>query len=295
MQKSLVVAAALSLWGASLSWAQEAPPAERTLAVSAFEREVLARYRASDRAGAERLLAARAGAARFDQAQGFVVRAVFASRAAGLTIRVERSEARESLVVALPPGVLGRARVTPRPGESLEPPQDLLLLRPALLSLAPGERSAEVTLPVACAAFRRQGPEPGVSYALERLKPGSKLDRLAQALCARESVPPSLDPALALAIWIAHEDLGYRRLADSSLGFRTFRTPRQRVGAEQGPAAAALLHEAGLDLRAFDFYRAGGPAARGPVPLAPVQGEASAKDEKPSPQASPASEAQVRP
>lgn len=254
----VLLSAALVLLGAGLTLGQE----------GSLQTQVLARYQAGDRPGADRLLATNPRAATFDRlgsAQGVKLSAVFKSRAAGLTIRVERSETKRVLDVALPPGILAKPRVQKGSHDPL--PQDLLLIRPAFLSLAPGQRKAEVTLPVACAAFRRDGPQPGVVYSLLRLEAGSNLDRLALSLCARRAVPKSLDPALALAVWIAHEDLGYQRLASSSLGFRTFRTPRQRVGAEQGPAAAALLHEAGLDLGPFDFYRAGGSKARGKVPL----------------------------
>lgn len=268
----VLLGVSLVLCGASLSWAQEGSLATR----------VLARYQAGDRAGADRLLVTEKDALRFDQLGArATLSAVFKSRAAGLTIRVERRQAKGSLQVALPPGILARARV--EKGRGHDPlPQDLLLIRPSFLSLAPGQKRAEVTLPTACAAFRRQGPEPGVVYTLARLPEGSKLDRLALTLCAREAVPHSLDPALALAVWIAHEDLGYQRLAGSSLGFRTFRTPRQRVGAEHGPAAAALLHEAGLDLDAFDFYRAGGAKARGAVPVKAAKGK-EGKPGKPAP------------
>ncbi|MBL4850310.1 MAG: hypothetical protein JKY65_32740 [Planctomycetes bacterium] len=237
------------------------------LGQTSFETRVLARYQAGDRPGADRLLQTRTSAARFDESQTVAISAVFKSRDQGLTIRVERraEDSKKQLWIAIPPGTCALPRVTN--GKRHDPlPQDLLLIRPSILSLAPGARSADVTLPVACAAFRRDGPEAGVRYTIQRVKPGSNLDRLALALCARREVPKSLDPALALAIWIAHEDLGYQRLARSSLGFRTFRTPRQRVGAEHGPAAAALLHAAGLDLNRFDFYRSGGTKARGDVP-----------------------------
>lgn len=278
--KQVLLGLSLVLCGASLSLGREGPLAAR----------VLERYQAADRAGADRLLATNKDALTFDRLQGkrgVTLSAVFKSRAAGLTIRVERREAKGPLHVALPPGILAKPRV--ERGRRHDPlPQDLLLIRPSFLSLAPGQKKAEVTLPTACAAFRRQGPEPGVVYSLLRLPLNSKLDRLAVALCARKEVPKSLDPALALAVWIAHEDLGYQRLAGSSLGFRTFRTPRQRVGAEHGPAAAALLHEAGLDLDAFDFYRAGGTKARGAVPVkaAKPSSESGAKPAKPAPKKS---------
>ena len=277
--KQVLLSVSLALFGASLSLGQE----QDSLAT-----RVLARYQAADRAGADRLLATSADALTFDRLQskrGVTLSAVFKSRAAGLTIRVERSEAKLPLEVALPPGILAKPRV--EKGRRHDPlPQDLLLIRPSFLSLAPGQKRAEVTLPVACAAFRLDGPQPGVVYSLLQLPANSKLDRLAVSLCARRAVPKSLDPALALAIWIAHEDLGYQRLAGSSLGFRTFRTPRQRVGAEHGPAAAALLHEAGLDLDAFDFYRAGGTKARGAVPVKAPQGQGKGNkpaSEKPAP------------
>jgi len=278
--KKVSLGVSLVLLAASLSFGQEESLAAR----------VLDRYQAADRAGADRLLATHADALTFDRLgskRGAILSAVFKSRAAGLTIRIERSETKRPLKVALPPGILAKPRVEKGPRH--DPlPQDLLLIRPAFLSLAPGQKQAEVTLPVACAAFRRDGPQPGVVYTLLQLPANSKLDRLALSLCSRKAVPKSLDPALALAVWIAHEDLGYQRLAGSSLGFRTFRTPRQRVGAEHGPAAAALLHEAGLDLDAFDFYRAGGSKARGAVPLKAPKGFGEGKgkpgkgDPKPS-------------
>ena len=254
-----VPAVVLALSGAAC--AQSAHP-------SPLQQRIEQLYRSQQRAEAERLLARAPRAATWRAHRGVEVRAVFHSRAKGLTIEAVRKDQRAGeLLVAVPPGTWAQS-CTDRRYEDWPRPQDLLLIQARVLRLAPGQQRASVTLPVACAAFRRPGPRATRAYTLQLAQPGSKLDRLAQLLCAKE-LGHERDPELALALWIAHEGLGYERLKQSA-GFHTFRTPRKKVRVEHGRAAARLLREAGLEPADFEFFKAQGyrPAPKAKQPAA---------------------------
>lgn len=267
----LVSAVVLALSGAAL--AQEARPP--------LQRQVEQLYRTQQRAQAERLLARAPRAATWQTHRGVEVRAVFHSRAKGLTIEaVRKGQGKGELLVAVPPGTWAKP-CTDKRYEDWPCPQDLLLIQARVLRLAPGQQRASVTLPVACAAFRRQGPRPTRAYTLQLAQPGSKLDRLAQLLCAKE-LGHERDPELALAVWIAHEGLGYERLKRSA-GFHTFRTPRKKVTVEHGRAAARLLREAGLEPAEFQFFRAQGYRPAPKKQAQPGESKSAPREAKPAP------------
>ena len=264
-----VPAVVLALSSAAL--AQERP--------ASLQGQVEQLYRSQQRPQAERLLATNPRAATWQAHRGVEVRAVFHSRAKGLTIEAVRKEKHGGeLLVAVPPGTWAKP-CTDKRYEDWPCPQDLLLIQARVLRLAPGQQRASVTLPVACAAFRRQGPRATRAYTLQLAQPGSKLDRLAQLLCAKE-LGHERDPELALAVWIAHEGLGYERLKQSA-GFHTFRTPRKKVTVEHGRAAARLLREAGLEPAHFEFFKAQGYRAAPKSKAKPAKPEP--KESKPAP------------
>jgi hypothetical protein len=272
---SLVLAGLLG----SAGWALAAPPEpEGDLADKVEDL-----YRADRRAATQPLLAAAPGAAAWSQHRGVRLEAVFHSRAEGLTVRAERLPGvRGELLVAIPPGTWAAPCEDPRDDDGPYP-QDLLLIQAKVLRLPADAGSASVTLPVACASFRRKGPQPRRSYVLRQAAPGSPMDRLARVLCA-EALPHERDPELALALWIAREGLPFERLRRSA-GFHTFRTPRKKVTVADGAAAAKLLQRAGLDPARFDFF-----AAQGWKPQAPQAPSADVK-ERATPDRSPRAEA----
>jgi hypothetical protein len=235
-------------------------------------------YRAQKRDKAHTLLASRSGAGLWNQHSGVSVRAVFHSRARGLTIEATRKpQAKGELFVAIPPGTWAQPQASR--GHDDPYPQTLLLLEARLLRLAPNQKSARVTLPVACAAFRREGPKPKHGYTLQQAPRGSNMDRLAQVLCAK-AWSHERDPELALAIWIAHEQLGYEHLK-RSLGFQTFRTPRKKVTIANSRAAAKLLREAGLEPASFQFFRAQGYKAQAKPARTKTKREPAKKQRQP--------------
>ena len=246
MRSNLCLTAAIVVLSSSAAIACQPTPETKSL-----ERQVLAYYQAGQRAQAHRAMKSCDYAAPWADHGKVEVQAVFDSRAKGLTLNVRRKAGVSSsgdILVSFPAGTFAKA---PRSDSGW--PQDLLLLRAPVISLGSLHRTGSVTVPVACASFRRQGPKPGVGYSLKMATPGSNLDRLAQVLCMGSAPPP--DPHLALAIWVAHEDLPYARIANSA-GFHTFRTPRQKVNpTRDGAAAQKLLQRAGIDPQRTSFFR----------------------------------------
>ena len=178
MRHSLSLASAVVLALSSAALAQDARPP--------LQQQVEQLYRTQQRAQAERLLARAPRAATWQAHRGVEVRAVFHSRAKGLTIEaVRKTKSKGELLVAVPPGTWAKP-CTDKRYEDWPCPQDLLLIQARVLRLAPGQQRASVTLPVACAAFRRQGPRPTRAYTLQLAQPGSKLDRLAHLDCFPE-------------------------------------------------------------------------------------------------------------
>jgi hypothetical protein len=225
------------------AWA--APPAD-------VADSLRAHFRAGRTADAQALIDAEPGVYTWDRQSVVRVTCTFRSRAEGLTFRVaRRAGVKGDLVVAFPPGILAlpdRARL-----RSSNTPQDLILLRAPVVVLAARVHEASVQVPVACASFRRQGPKPTQAYFPRRVTKGTALDRLARVLCAGDPKPT---PETALAIWVAHEALGFDRLDRGS--FRTFPTPRERVRPSHGAGAARLIREAGLKPSSYPFFRKAG-------------------------------------
>jgi hypothetical protein len=276
MRINLCLTAAIVVLSSSAAIACQPTPETKTL-----ERRVLAHYQAGQRTQAHEAMKSVDYAAPWAVHGKVEVQAVFDSRAKGLTLNVRRKAGVSSsgdILVSFPAGTFAKAS---RSDGSL--PQDLLLLRAPVISLGSLHRTGSVTVPVACASFRRHGPKPGVGYSLKMATPGSNLDRLAQVLCTGSAPPP--DTHLALAIWVAHEDLPYARIANSA-GFRTFRTPRQKVSpTRDGAYAEKLLKRAGIDpqrtsfFRSFDLLPARAGSKRTPAPAT----KAPPSERKPAP------------
>ncbi len=227
-----------------------ASPAAHAEEAAALAQPLRDAYARGDLADAERRIEADARLVSWSDMR-VAVSATFRSRAEGLSLTVRRPQGVEGpLVVAFAPGVWARCTRERRDGSL---PQDLLLLRAPVIALAPGQAIGRAVVPVACAAFARQGPSGGETYALRRVAPDSALARLARVLCRGEAPPLQRDPALALAIWIAHEGLSWQRFDRSS--FRTFRTPRQWIERSDAPAAGRLLREAGIEPLELPFFR----------------------------------------
>ncbi len=262
MRSNLCLTAALVVLSSSAAFACKPTPETKSL-----ERQVLAHYQAGQRARAHKAMQSCDYAAPWADHGKVEVQAVFDSRAKGLTLNVRRKAGVSStgdMLVSFPAGTFATATRSDGPY-----PQDLLLLRAPVIALGSLHRTGSVTVPVACASFRRQGPKPGVGYSLKMATPGSNLDRLARVLCMGSAPPP--DPHLALAIWVAHEDLPYARIANSA-GFHTFRTPRQKVNPNRdGAAAERLLQRAGINPQRTSFFRSFDrlPKRAGPQSTAP--------------------------
>ncbi len=205
-------------------------------------------YRLGQRDAADALIEKEPVAHAWDEQKVVAVTCTFRSRAEGLTVLLERRPGVTGpLVVALRPGIVGipdRARL-----KSSRVPQVLVLLRAPVVQLSANTRRASLQVPVACASFRRSGPQPAQPYHPQRAKPGSAIDRLASVLCAGTLAPT---PETALAVWIAHEGLKAPRLARGS--FRTFPTPREFVRPIHGKGAAELIRKAGLDPSTYPYF-----------------------------------------
>lgn len=230
-------------------------------------------YQAGQRNAADAVIASEPSAHAWDQQDVVKVTCTFRSRAEGLTFELERRPGvKGPLVIALRPGIVAlpdRARL-----RSSGIPQDLVLLRAPVVELAATVQRASVQVPVACASFRRRGPQTAQPYHPQRAKLNSAIDRLASVLCAGSTLAPT--PETALAVWIAHEGLTANRLSAGS--FHTFPTPRQLVRPTHNGGAAKLIRKAGLNPKAYPYFG-------GAQPKAKAKGESKAKP-KPEPKPS---------
>ena len=225
-------------------------------AIPAAAERVAAAYRAGDRAAAERV----DGVQDWRTARGVEVTCTFKSRPEGAVVTVRRQAGTTGdLAVRFSPGTFGA--VNPRSKERYgRLYQDIMFLRAPVVVVRAGEPAASVVVPVACGTYRRQGPQPGVPYELDRVERGSPIDQLLVQVCAGSAPPP--ERATALAIWVAREGLAYDYLARRT--FHSFAT-RRPVGVEQGAAARALLERSGVDAQALPFFREGPQPAPAPT------------------------------
>lgn len=140
-------------------------------------------------------------------------------------------------------------------------PQDLALLRARVITLEAGQTGAQVTFPVACAAFSKGCPQSGQVYQLERLPVGSPLDRLLVALCADEL--QASEAEVQLAVWMARNDLTWHEfVAEGGHWGRLLTFGRnESVLPEHAAGAARILLDSGVDPRACTFFGGPGGAA----------------------------------
>jgi hypothetical protein len=155
----------------------------------------------------------------------------------GLRLKVEvRRDGGDPRLLALPPGT--------RAGGS----SGVVLLRPAVLVIGPGQRRAQATLPVAWADLTAR-PRPG-PLRLTRAR-GGNLRRLLAVLCAGDDTPDEV--SAQLAVWLLRDGLRPGDLV--SFGPR-LTVSRRLVLPLHGGRAARLLRAAGLDPQRLGFFRA---------------------------------------
>jgi hypothetical protein len=219
-------------------------------------------------------LLAREGVRTFDASDGPVqvecrYRAVSEGLQGALEVTVTRKAGVTGpLVVAFPPGTYGIAADGGGPAGGGRPwidpdddrryghwpsAQDLAFLRAPVIILPASEESSTFTVQVACASFHKGSPHEDRVYTLHRFEPGTPIDRLLVALCARETVP---EAESQLAVWMARDNLawadfegeggGRGRLVTFGSAWRIL--PRHACG------AANLLMEAGVNPRQARFF-----------------------------------------
>jgi hypothetical protein len=183
-------------------------------------------------------------------------------------VSVKRKKGVEGpLAIAFPPGTYGSCDVGD--GDKWTDPdddrkygrwpsqQDLGFLRAPVLYLAATDDEATVEVPIACASFHSGPPADDQRYTLHRFEPGSAVDRLLVALCAREKVK---EPEAQLAVWLARNDITWDDFVAKG-GARgnliTFGTA-SRVLPRHAKGAAKLLIESGTNPSAAKFFGGGG-------------------------------------
>lgn len=251
-------------------------------------RAIQACHRAGSREAAQRLVDDHPRVVTWDAPGDLVVvSAVFDGDGVELGVTRREPSSRSAIAVVFPPGTYavpergdrtlgedgelerllagdGRGWTTPeedrRWGDWPEA-QDLAFLRAPVVILRAGEVQRTVTVPVACASFRRGAPVAGQRCALARFEAGSPIDRLLVGLCAEgEEVAPA---EAQLAVWLARDDIGWQSFAAEG-GDRgrlvTFgsHTP---VRAHHAQGAARLLLRAGVEPADLRFFGGEGLAA----------------------------------
>lgn len=133
------------------------------------------------------------------------------------------------------------------------PAQDLALLRAPVLSLPANASRVTRLIPVACASFRIGAPRDGQPIMLDRFKPGSKIDKLAVALCAG---PRPDDAEAQLAVWLSRDDIGWEEFVRKGIRYGRLMTfSRRAVLARHAPGAGKLLLDAGVDPRGCRLFQ----------------------------------------
>ncbi|HZU99770.1 MAG TPA: hypothetical protein VFF73_23865 [Planctomycetota bacterium] len=252
---------------------------------------VLECYEIGDRDAADSLADGTRHVWSWDQAQAVVaLDCHYRSGGAGgaLEVTIKRKPgALGALAIAFPPGTYGVAdagdgekwtdQEDDRKYGRWPSQQDLGFLRAPVLYLAASDEEATVEVPIACASFHSGPPADDQRYTLHRFEPGSAVDRLLVALCAREKVK---EPEAQLAVWLARNDITWDDFVEKG-GARgnliTFGTA-SRVLPRHAKGAAKLLIESGTNPTAARFFGGNGVLVEEPsqvLPEKPRAGDAT--------------------
>ncbi len=239
----------------------------------------LACYALGDRDAADQLANGKHGVYNFDAASNVAALDCFyRSRGWGggvLEVTVHRKPGVEGpLAVCFPPGTFGAVA----DGDGWTKPdddrryghwpsqQDLAFLRAPAVYLDKNENEGTLDIPIACASFHLGPPRPDETYALHRFEPGSSVDRLLVALCAREETS---EPEAQLAMWLTRNDITWDDFCSKGGAHGSLITfgTGSRILPRHAKGAARLLVESGSNPQTARFFGGVGLETLGESPV----------------------------